>query len=677
MGFSNGWAMLGLLTLMSLCVFAANLQPVATVRVDPQKVLGKVNRMVFGNNQLGYQYGAWEYTAPEYADRGAGIWDPERSQPVPEMVKFARDIGMSTARYPGGCGSHLFDWKKSVGPVEKRPKQRFGLPEFLKFCEAVGAVPVITVADYFGTPQDAADLVEYLNSPDDGKHRWAKLRAMDGRKEPWKVVWFEFGNETDHGAHKGMDDFGKWQRFTPEEYARRYREYWKAMKSVDPNIKLGAVLANDVTPTLSDWTKTVVKLTGDIADFYIHHAYIPHYYRNDGFPDSKTLFKIALAGPRQIEAYYRELQNFIRETTGRNIPIAVTEFNGHFVQEKPIPYRFTLGCALIVAELLQIFMKPELNIAHAQYWQFANEYWGMVKGYSPPYTLRPAYWVFWLYHQYFGDLLINCQVDCESYETEGGYGVLLARCQPTRFQLFPTNLLPQQNWALHGVNGAKHWEEPDGTLVVEILTDDELNYYHAVKRMPAEPLTGYRVTAEIRTEGLTKSRGAQIQVGDGRGWLVTKSASLSPEVKSEVWQKVSVDYITLPDTNEIEIRVRRLEGEGSRGKIFVRNLQVQKFTPFNLGAVPVLSAVASKSRDGKRVSVAVINKNLDNSTKVCIVGFKAKRATAWSLTGPSVDATNEINPNLVQPRRLKEVFVKGNEVFVALPPHSFTVVVLE
>jgi len=666
----------GCLAFLTTSVTTTN-RSIATIVVNPRKVLGGVNRMIFGNNQLGYQYDAWAYTTPEYADRGAGIWDPERNQPVPEMVRFAREIGMTTARYPGGCGSHLFNWKKAVGPINERPKQKFGLPEFLRFCEAVGAVPAITVADYFGTHQDAADLVEYLNAPDDGKHPWAKLRTRDGRKEPWKVVWFEFGNETDHGAHRGMDDFGKRQKFTAEEYARRYRQYWQAMKAVDPSIKLGAVLTNDVTPQLSEWTKTVIKLTGDIADFYIHHAYIPHYYRNDGVPDAKTLFRIAFAGPRQLAAYYRELRQFIRQTAKRDIPLAITEFNGHFVQEKPVPYRFSLGCALVVAELLQVFMQPEFNIAHAQYWQFANEYWGMVKGYGPPYTLRPAYWVFWLYHRHFGDLLVDCRVECESYETEGGYGVLPARGKPTEFRLFPENLLPPQKWVLQDVQGARHWEEHDGTLVVEILTDEELNYYHAVKRMPAEPLTGYRVTAEIRTEGLEKSRGAQIQVGDGRGWLATKSAVLSPEVKSGSWQTVTADYITLPDTREIEIRVRRLEGAGSKGKIFVRNLRVQKFTPFNLGAVPIISAVASRSKDGKRICVAIVNKNLDAPTDVRILGINARKVSAWTLTGQSVDATNEVDPNAIRPVRLSDVIVKGNEITLALPPHSFTVVVAE
>ncbi|MBC7328124.1 hypothetical protein H5T87_08425 [bacterium] len=639
----------------------------AVIYIYPQKELGKVNRLVFGNNQLGYQYDAWEWTAPEYSDKGSGIWDPDRDKPVQEMVNFAKDIGMTIARWPGGCGSHRFNWKKTIGPISKRPNQKFGLPEFLRFCQEINAIPIITVAEYFGTAQDAADLVEYLNAPDDGKHPWARKRAEDGRKEPWNVIWFEFGNESDHGDHKG-------RRYSPEEYSQLYRQYRSAMKKVDPKIKLGAVLFNDVTPQINPWTKTVVKLTGDIADFYIHHAYIPHYYRNDGVPEAKTLFQIALAGPRQIAEYYRELVKFIKDTTKRNIPLAITEFNGHFVQEEPVPYRLSLGCALVVAQLLQVFLQPELNIANAQYWQFANEYWGMVKGYNPPYTLRPAYWVFWLYHHHFGDVLIESNVQCGRYETAGGYGVMPQMGKPSRFKLFPENILPPQKWELTEVDGVKHWEEPDGTLVVDIQTDADLNYYHARKRMPAEPLMGYRVSAEVRTEGLEKSRGAQIQVGDGRGWLATQSAALSEEVKSEEWKKVSVDYITLPDTKEIEILARRLEGTGGRGKIWIRNVQVEKFQPFNLGAVPYLSVIASKKEN--KVFLAIVNRDVENPIQARIEGMKAKKARAFCLTGPSVDSTNEENPQNVKVLEIP-VEIKNGVPFLSLPPHSFITVEIE
>lgn len=660
---------IGILGVASLSFGQNPEKSTALIRLNIRKEIGAVNKLVFGNNQLGYQYGAWEGTTPEYADRGSGIWDPDKNQPVPEMVKFAKDIGMTIARYPGGCGSHLFNWKKAIGPLNERPNQRFGLPEFLRFCEAINAIPIITVAEYFGTPQDAGDLVEYLNAPDDGKHPWARKRAEDGRKEPWNVVWFEFGNESDHGDHKG-------HRYSAQEYAQLYRQYRSAMKKVDPKIKLGAVLFNDVTPQINSWTKTVVEMTGDVADFYIHHAYIPHYYRNDGVPDAKTLFQIALAGPRQIAEYYQELVQFIRKTTGRDIPLAITEFNGHFVQEKPVPYRLSLGCALVVAELLQVFLQPRFHIANAQYWQFANEYWGMVKGYSPPYTLRPAYWVFWLYNHHFGDILIDSEVECGSYETAGGYGVMPQVGKKTSFRLFEGNILPPQKWELHDIEGVKHWEEADGTLVIDIQTDEDLNYYHARKKMPAQPLMGYRVSAEIKTEGLEKSRGAQIQVGDARGWLATQSASLSEEVKSGEWQKVSVDYITLPDTKEIEILARRLEGMGSKGKIWIRNLKVEKFQPFNLGAVPYLSVIASKSKDGKRIYLAIVNKELDKPILAKIEGVRVKNGKAYALTGPSVDATNEENPENVKVVELP-LEIRDGVVLISLPPHSFTTIEME
>jgi len=106
-------------------------------------------------------------------------------------------------------------------------------------------------------------------------------------------------------------------------------------------------------------------------------------------------------------------------------------------------------------------------------------------------------------------------------------------------------------------------------------------------------------------------------------------------------------------------------------------LKVQRFTPFNLGAVPIISAVASKSKDGKQVCVAIVNKNLDAPTDVRISGINARKVSAWTLTGQSVDATNEADPNSVRPVRLSDVIVKRNEIALTLPPHSFTAVVTE
>ncbi|MBM4049583.1 MAG: hypothetical protein FJ279_31190, partial [Planctomycetes bacterium] len=315
---------------------AAAQEKAATITVNVGQVVGKVNPWVFGNNMLGYQKTAWQHARPEYADRGSGVWDPDRRCSVPEMVALAKNAGLSVSRWPGGCGVHLFDWKKTVGPLDKRPEQRFGLPEFLQNCADIGAVPLITLADYHGTAQDAADMVEYLNAPNDGKRPWAALRASDGHLEPWDVVWFEYGNETEHGDHHG-------KKMTAREYAENYLAYQRAMKAVDSRVKLGAVIATGF-PALKDWARPVLAAIGKDVDFVIHHSYKPGYSSNDGKPDAKTLLALGLAGADQIQDYYDEMNALVRETTGgRDVRIAVTEFNGHFVQEKPAPYRHCLG----------------------------------------------------------------------------------------------------------------------------------------------------------------------------------------------------------------------------------------------------------------------------------------------------------------------------------------------
>ncbi|HIE52113.1 MAG TPA: hypothetical protein EYP85_10170 [Armatimonadetes bacterium] len=649
----------------------------ACIRIDVHAERGPVNRLVWGNNMLGYQYEAWEHTRPEYSDRGAGIWDPERRRPVPELVALAKQAGLSVSRWPGGCGTHRFDWKKTVGPLEGRPRQKFGLPEFLQHCAAIGAEPIITVSAFLPSPADLADLVEYCNAPLGGSNPnggvdWAALRANDGHPEPWNVIWFEYGNETDHGDHRGH----KW---TPQEYATRFIAARRAMKAVDPRIKLGAVLQNTVTPNFGPWTRTVLKETAPHLDFVIHHCYLPRYRRNDGVPDAETLFRLGLAGYEQMYEHYRKLNALIRELTGReDIPLAITEFNGHFVQEKPVPYRLCLGNALINAEFLRLFMQPELNIARANFWQFSNEYWGMIKGYEPPYVKRPNYYVFQLYREHFGEVLLKAEVECPTYETEGGYGIRPRQGQPREFHLFPENVLPPQEWKLTPVEGVRQRVE-EGVLVVDLETDEDLNYYHATMRLPAEPNLGYRLTGWVRCEGLRSAQGPRFQIGDGRGWEATHSAALTPDVVTGTseWVEVSCDYVTLPDAQDLLIHARRLGGGGGRGRLFFRGVKVQRFIPQNYGAVPVLGVNTSRSGDGRTVFAMVVNKALEGplSTRLELVGAEVASARAWSLTGPRVDATNEADPYSVTVREWPLAVTNGTAT-IELPPHSLTAVEL-
>lgn len=651
----------------------------AAVVVEAARSVGRVNPWVIGgHNMVGYQKGGYGGEWIGATDYGHGMWDPKARRPEPGMVALAREAGMRVARWPGGCGVHAFDWKKTVGPPEARPGQAFGLPEYLRVCEAISAMPLITLSDYHGDARDAADLVEYLNAPADGSHPWAARRAADGHPKPWRVVWFEYGNESEHGLHYGNDDIGKHRRFTPDEYARNYLAYRAAMRRVDPRVRLGAVVATGF-PGLRDWAEPVCRRIGARMDFAIHHCYVPSYSGSDGVPDARSLFAAGWAAPDQIQDYYDLLNGLLRETTGRpDTPIAVTEFNEGFVQEKPVPYRHTLGNAIAVAEMMRVFLRPANHIVMANFWEFPNEYWGAVRGYpwmGQPLVRRPQFHPFALYHAHFGRDLLDAKVTCAGYATRGGWGVAPAAGSGSRLRIDATAIRPSAPWRLSEAPGVE--QRLEGRAVEAIFGEaaGDVNYYHARVVMPARPSTTYRLSGWVRTEALSGGRGAGLQVGDARGWVVTRSAAVTPDIAgTHGWTRVEADYTTLPDTRSLEVLARRLEGGGPvTGRAWYRDVEVRRMTPRRYPAVPIVSAVASRSADGRRVNVVLVNKRMEAVVEATVTlrGFRPARARCWTLEGDAVDATNEERPDRVRVRE-RDLGAAGGVVRVALPPHSLT-----
>ena len=59
----------------------------------------------------------------------------------------------------------------------------------MAFCSAVEAEPMFVVNIVGGTPQEAADWVDYCNRPDNPE------RARNGSPQPYHVRYWEVGNE--------------------------------------------------------------------------------------------------------------------------------------------------------------------------------------------------------------------------------------------------------------------------------------------------------------------------------------------------------------------------------------------------------------------------------------------------------------------------------------------------
>ena len=126
-----------------------------------------------------------------------------------DLARGLRDEGLTVLRYGGSMvNAPTYRWKTMIGDRDKRPQVRgtwypystngFGIEDFVQFCRAAGFEPVVTI-NIEEMPQDAADLVEYLNGAESS--RWGKRRAENGHPEPYAVQYLQIGNEETTNDH--------------------------------------------------------------------------------------------------------------------------------------------------------------------------------------------------------------------------------------------------------------------------------------------------------------------------------------------------------------------------------------------------------------------------------------------------------------------------------------------
>jgi len=641
-----------------------------SITIMPDSVVGIVNPLIFGNNMIAYDL---KHTGKGvgyvgYSNYGAGIWDPVAKKSVAEVITLAKDLGMSIARFPGGSGSLFYNWKDSIGPTDQRPRFHYGLDEFLKTCEEIGCEAVYTLPYVTGSPEDAADLVEYLNARNDssnprGGKDWAAARARNGHPEPYNVKYFELGNEVNFGA-PAMNISGA----DPITYAKDYREYKRKMKAVDSSIMLGAVTVNSGwSKGLSPWNDALFKDAGDSIDFLIDHTYAGSYADDKSENvDPDTIFSTVFSELEKIEVNYRKLAAHFEKVTGRkHIPIAITEYNVGVNQKKPVPLRHSLGASLVNAGLIQIYLNPDNNILMANYWQFVNSYWGMIKNNDfmkerEGYVKRPNYYVLKMFNTYFGDELIDVIMDGKN----------------TKKVLEGSNILSNVNWKTDYVFGADI-EIKNDNLEVDFNGYNDLNFHHAHKKVAIKPNTTYKLTGFLKAENLKDLEGVCLSIEDGRGWSETHSAETTERVwGSTDWVKVELNYTTLHDASEVSVMMRRLGGKGViKGKVKLKDIALVEMQEANLKEGGELSISASKAKDGKKIFLMVLNKNVYKDIKVDINLVKAvylNNIDVWTLNGANVQAVNEKNPESVTIKHNSIKVNAGTGFNYSFPAHSLS-----
>jgi hypothetical protein len=338
--------------------------PKGVLWVDSTRDLGEISKYVLGAN-----HGPW-------ADLGVGNLDS------------AKESGITFLRWPGGS------WGDHNNVTTMQVNNYMGVSRNI-----IGAEPSITVRLLGGTPEQAAQLVQFVN-----------------KDKGYGVKYWAIGNEPDLFIQEDPT-------WTPEFYAKRWREFALVMKAVDPTIKFyGPDISNFVGDqgiydplellyangkkldfTKLDYLTEFLKVNGDLVDVVTVHRYPFPLHSNDGPPTWEQLRDNTAQWDRIIP----NLRRIIKETTGKDYPVGVMEFNSHTSNaagSKTSPDSFYN--ALWLSDVLGRMIRHQPDML--AYWLLKNSNAG--HGLMDSFNVRPTYYVYQLYKQ-FGDRLLDANSD--------------------------------------------------------------------------------------------------------------------------------------------------------------------------------------------------------------------------------------------------------------------------
>ena len=317
-------------------------------------------------------------------------------------------------RWPGGNVAQDYHWLWGTGPRDRRPTwinlswknepepSDFGTDEYVAFARAAGAEPSITVnvEGRGATAEEAAAWVEYCNGA--ATTKYGAMRAAGGHPEPYGVKLWEVGNEIWGPWVRGHSDAGT--------YARNFVAYARAMRAVDPTIKLIAVGDNNL-----EWDRTVLRDAGAGIDYLAVH----HYYGTAEMAgDDSNL----MARPLYYAGFYERLGRLIKELApGRAIKLAINEWGLGL----PVARLYSMESALYGARLMNVFERAGETVAMSAVSDLVNGWpGGIIQAGRHAVFVSPVYLVNRLYAEHRGDERLAALVAGPTFDTsKEGKGV--------------------------------------------------------------------------------------------------------------------------------------------------------------------------------------------------------------------------------------------------------------
>lgn len=351
-----------------------------------------------------------------------------------EVIDMAKGLNAGMMRLAGNYIS-AYHWRQAIGPVYERPcvvneawggwtSKYFGTDEFIRFCRELNVEPLICVNDGSGTPEEAAEWIEYCNG--DANTPMGRLRAAHGHVEPYGVKYWEIGNEV----------WGPWQvgHCSAEQFAERYERFALAMKAADPGIKLMAC-----GHTAMDWNRPLLERAAELIDYltlHLYHGY-PRFGMNGSTPREER-FNAIVSYPEWTRDTFRQLREMFGSSPRyAHLKLAITEYNTMYYPNtvrKGLPNEHTLEAAAANAANLNEFIRNSDLVEIGSFsdlvngWlggcirvgdYYADQFRGKSAGWSGKSQTvygTPTYYVMSMYANRDLDHVVSCRIDCESFK---------------------------------------------------------------------------------------------------------------------------------------------------------------------------------------------------------------------------------------------------------------------
>ncbi|MEN9307241.1 MAG: hypothetical protein RL173_1173 [Fibrobacterota bacterium] len=319
---------------------------------------------------------------PDVYGINVGLWAPELIDPV--ALEVQKQLKLGVVRYPGGLRADEEDWEKTI----KDKDFHVDTDEFLDWCGKSGCKPMFTANIGDGDAARAARWVEYVNKKRTGP----------------KVAMWELGNEVYGNWHKYYEQWGK---DGGVKYAKVVKEYVKAMKAVDPSIKITVVWMLG-----GSWNKTVFQEVASVVDGVNVH----HYAQNAQSENDEGLLATSAEADELMKEVKKQLDEY--GVKGKKYEIWLTEWNS--VDFNPGPQILQHVQGLFVADYLGHLAQSPIQVANM--WALYNgrdkrlgDYSLLARDGDPQgYNFRrPAYWGFKMVSGALTGTLLRASTDQE------------------------------------------------------------------------------------------------------------------------------------------------------------------------------------------------------------------------------------------------------------------------